>query len=91
MLQKKKISAHENSIHERIHGLGWFKFCGALSPLFHNFPIHPSQSSASSLDYKMSFSLLVSIVNSLEFKLHLQKELDLGLIIYFFKKVTFTS
>lgn len=81
----KIIIANEYSIHEWVHRLGWFKFYGALSPLFHNLPIHQSKSSASSLGYTISFSLVVSIVNPLELKLHLQKEFNLGLIIYFLK------
>lgn len=48
------------------------------SPPYFNFTAQ-QRKSASRLDYKINFSLLVSIVNSLEFKLHLQKELNLGL------------
>lgn len=41
-----------NYVSDWIPVLGWFRYCGVFFPLVHNFAIHQSKTSASSLDEK---------------------------------------
>lgn len=53
-----------------------------FSPLVDHLTTYQSKPSASRLDYKINFPLLVSVVSSLELKLYLQKELNLLLTVF---------